>query len=202
MKKKLIVTVGITALTLLLGVVLATQMGMTNNNITKETIADYHTFDNIDEMAAKADLILIGELPNDFADAEHVVKYSEDVNPETNEKLISDYYSLREIKVDKFIKGEKKQVILAEPASMIKENGTDKLLIRDDITIAKKGVKYLFFLLKGNDIDGYFISGNIQGKINLEDKSKDEDEKTLDEKNSSLSKIKTDALKKYANEIK
>lgn len=177
-----------------------------DNDITEKYSAnkiesDYFTYKNLDELIEKSDVIVIGEVTQNFLDVKPVVKYNDKIDPQYG-KILEYFYTTRTIKIDKLIKGSEQSIIFAEDAALISENGEEKLFVSNDATIAKNGVKYLLFLKKGNSIDAYFTTGCIQGKINLEDKNKDLDEKKQDEMNSELAKLKSEAIKKYEKEIK
>jgi len=205
MKKTVyLLTSVIAVLVIIAGVILLTKSNTIEDNAltktyqTKEMMGDYHSWDNIDVLINNSDLILIGEVKGDFADAEQTINYGEFPD---GEKYPRDYYTTREVKVHKWIKGHEEHITLAEPAALIKDKGSQMLIIYENYPIAKNGVKYLFFLIKGNHSGNYYSNGLIQGKINLEEKSMDEDEKQLDERLPGLSKLKSDALIRYENEI-
>ena len=173
---------------------------ISDNEITRKfevggSMSDYVHYENASDMAKRSDLILVGKVTEDFIGAKNF-------DDRDNDSIYpSGYYTVRELKVSKFIKGYEDKVILAENAIIADYNGEQGFFTCDEaVTIAKKNVNYLFFLTKSYDDDSYFISGLWCGKINLEAKEKDLDEKKLDE-DPVIADFKAQVLKEYRDDL-
>ena len=136
--------------------------------------ANYVTYADSDEMFDKAEIVLIGMPIETFTDGEERYFDSENNEVEKDSGVkIFHRSTIRNIKVLKVIKGEwtEETIKVAEKAvTETDENGNKYISgLPEGQYIAKKNVKYIYFLTKAltKDADYYFAHFD-QGKINID----------------------------------
>lgn len=175
------------------------------NSLKYETIivqSDHVLFSSAEELENNSDIILLGSPTKNFEEEEPILNYNTEKGVPGG-KVVSSFYTPREIKIDKVLKGSVSDEIMriCEVAAFVKsEDGkTKKLYNFEENSISKKGSKYIYFLKKGS-YDLYYINSINQGKFNID--GSDEDEKAkVEDKTYQYKYLKIEVLSKYANEI-
>lgn len=72
-------------------------------------------------------------------------------------------------------------------------------LCPDDYTVMEKNKKYILFLAKDDENEGYWIKALNQGKFNID--NTDIREQKLSKENELFGQLKKDVLKKYKDEF-
>jgi len=163
------------------------------------THANYIKYGNLDELTAKADLIVIAKPYTEITNDKKYIKRFKDTND------IIDYHTISPVQVLKVIKGDKQlgnaKVSIFQRAVILDEKyeqGRNILIKPEEYTVLKDGATYLLFLAKIGD-DQYSILGLNQGKMNID--GQDKDEQDLAEGIKHYSELKNSALNKYKKEI-
>ncbi|MCM0650844.1 hypothetical protein NBE98_21035 [Clostridium swellfunianum] len=155
MSKKILRSLAISLTTLLL-----LLTGCSDKPIVVETQAKYKSYD-YNELKNYAHTIALITTTDKLTPKNSYIKYNLD-------NTISDYYSLRNIKVDKFFKNENtlpEELQIAERCVLTKNN---ELIHPKDYENMKKGNKYIVFLCDMNNQNYPIIVSLNNGKIDLE----------------------------------
>ncbi|RCX13858.1 hypothetical protein DFR58_11694 [Anaerobacterium chartisolvens] len=153
-------------------------------------------FDSIEEMESQSSLIIIGSPEKDFLSCTPTIKYDDNGRYE-------DFFTLRKIKIDKVLKGDKdfETIDVVEAAAAINNDPfkyQKDILTDEGYTPMEKGKKYLLFLKKNRN-ERNIIMGVYHGKFNLD--GQDALEKKAVEKTRHYKNLKQQALEEYKNEI-
>lgn len=162
------------------------------------TPTNHALYASAEELASKADLIVVGKTPIGFEQGQSVGKFDD-------YGMISDYYTITPFQVKKLIKGSlsSREISIIQSAAIVQSPGeTQKTLIMpEDYSPLKKNSSYILFL---KEIDGvmfpnlagkYSIMAVNQGKFNV-DKT-DLEEQKLERKGDTYTELKVKVLGKY-----
>lgn len=164
--------------------------------ISYNQMSMFKTYDSLDELTERAELIVIASPEKTFTD-EAPTFLDINGNPVDSYEQASNgnRFTKRQFKVYKVLKGDKnlKEVTVAETFAY--NESTDKIVGFEGEYIAKKNAKYLLFLIPSNYTDSYYVTCYNVGKINIDGKDPN-CEQVVD--NKMLNEIK----KEYKNEFK
>jgi hypothetical protein len=137
------------------------------------TSASFMFPDNIDDLIAKSEVIVIGKTDRSVAQAIQTI-------PRNSDGWVFGAFSEVPFKVTKVFKGDKdlKEIRLGQAAALIEEKGRSYIQAIDDYIPMEPNQKYLLFLQKGmSGTPGenlYFSTGLIFGQHNLENNKEEE----------------------------
>jgi hypothetical protein len=157
--------------------------------------SDHILYYNAEDLIKYSDLVIIGTPTKDLEQESPYTKYY-------NDYVITDFYTLRNIKINKVLKGEysDKTINALENAAIITNaNHQQELLVQEDYSVMQKGKKYLLFL-KINPKGDYSTVAINQGKFNID--NSDMEEKESSEKNKQLNELKKLVLDRFKEEVK
>ncbi len=161
-----------------------------------KTPASYVRYDTVEEIEAKADLVIIGRPMSSLSDSRPIsVLLSEQTTriPAINESIsireengaIIDRYSVVPIKVNRVLKGEieEREIKVLQAPVIVGAYGVESeyISLMEGSTPLKKNAKYILFLRKSTlpNLKGFYdIVGVMQGKYNV---SKDDGEEAEEE---------------------
>lgn len=197
-----VISIAVIAVTVTLG--LTALKGQANNDLKVITVQkDHLVYDSVKELADDVDLIILGEPINDITQDEGVINYYTGAHANPERKSISSFFTLRDIKVHKVLKGSvpDDMMKIGEGVAIVEGTNGKELLISSDYSMAQKGNKYLFFLKKGYTGD-YFIMATNQGKFNVDGKDAGEIQKYKEETDPQIFRLKKEVLETYSKDIK
>jgi hypothetical protein len=129
------------------------------------TLGDFMTIENIDELTAESELIVIGKTAKSIREVAPVL-------PKLPDGTIVAPFSVVPFKVNKVFKGDKslKEIPVGQTAAVIQENGKSYIRTFDQYMPIEPNQKYILFLQKGlpgsEGEDVYFSTGVIFGQHN------------------------------------
>lgn len=192
--KKSIVMLGIMAAALFLGFSYSNLVP--KKSVAVEVSFNHEIYENADELSKQAELIVIGHPTKDF-DEETPTVYDNSAG------RYESFFTPTSFKVQKVLKGEYDEkfiTVLQTAANADSLDGNGKVfLCPDDYTVMEKNKKYILFLAKDDENEGYWIKALNQGKFNID--NTDIREQKLSKENELFGQLKKDVLKKYKDEF-
>lgn len=158
-----------------------------------EIEANTYQFKNVEDLEEKADLIVLGEVNQDFEEYEPTI-YKNDFG------RLEQFYTIVDFTVKKVFKGETlDSVPVIENAAMVTDFGQKQLFVHDGYTTMEEGKKYLLFLKKNDFDEGYWVMSITQGKYNVD--GLDEKENAFSKTDDHYQKLKEEVLDKYKTKL-
>lgn len=231
-KKKLVLVISVTGLILFFGAWKANSVKLSShkievaNNISVEepalqlTATNHAIFASAEELASRADLIVVGKTLKEFEQNSLVYVSVADkskkrfqpnqsviVYDET--KSLLDYYTITQFEVKKVLKGSfsSKKIPVLQAGAIVPKSGQKAkyILASEGFSPLKANSSYILFLAKIDTVtfpnlaDVYSIISINQGKFNL-DKT-DDKEQAIEIKDQQYKDLKAKVLDKYKNMV-
>ena len=133
---------------------------------------DHKTYNSEQELYDDSDLVFIGMPIETFTDGEQIFfnREGQRVSKE-NSDATCDYYTVRDVQIIELIKGEaESDVIKVADMAIVKQENNEKesiIGLPTSATIAKKNVKYIYYVYKSASSDYYYVNLD-QGLINVD----------------------------------
>lgn len=189
---------------LILAVILATSVAYLSysmlykgNNLKRISTGGDHRIYASEDLIKDADIIFIGKPVKDLIDQTPTITYE-------NNGRIEDYYTERDIEIQKILKGDYKDKIISviEAAAIYNApNAKDSgILIDSGYSEMQKGKRYILFAKKIPD-GRYSLMGVNQSKFNIEGND-DKEKQWQDDKDTQFKDLKKDILAKFKDELK
>lgn len=227
-KKKLVLVTSATGLLLFFGAWKANSVKLfshkieAGNNISVEkpalqiTATNHAIFASAEELASRADLIVVGKTLKEFEQNSLVyvsiaTKSKKRFQPNQSvivydeTKSLLDYYTITQFEVKKVLKGSfsSKKISVLQAGAIVPKSGhkAKYILASEDFSPLKANSSYILFLAKIDTVtfpnlaDVYSIISINQGKFNL-DKT-DDQEQAIEIKDQQYKDLKTKVLDKY-----
>lgn len=231
-KKKLVLVTSVTALILFFGAWKANSVKLSShkieagNNISFEepalqlTATSHITFASVEELASRADLIVVGKTLKEFEQNSLVYVSVADTSKQRFQpnqsvivydetKSLLDYYTITQFEVKKVLKGSfsSKKISVLQAGAIVPKSGQKAkyILASEDFSPLKANSAYILFLAKIDTVtfpnlaDVYSIISINQGKFNL-DKT-DDKEQAIEIKDQQYKDLKAKVLDKYKNMV-
>jgi len=228
-KKKLVFVTSATGLILCFGAWKANSVKLSSlktevvNNSVEEsafqlTATNHMTFASVEELASRADLIVVGKTTKEFEQNKLVYVSVADKSKkrlQTNQSIIVydetksllNYYTITQFEVKKILKGSaaSKEIPVLQAGVMVPQSGKKAkyILASEDFSPLKANSSYILFLAKIDTVTfpnlagAYSVISINQGKFNL-DKT-DDREQTIEIKDQQYKDLKAKILDKYKN---
>lgn len=229
-KKKLVFATSATGLILFFGAWKANSVKLSSlkteavNNISIEeptvqvTATNHMIYASVEELASRADLIVVGTTTKEFEQNKLVyisvadkskkrLQSNQSVIVYDETKSLVNYYTITQFEVKKILKGSaaSKEIPVLQAGAMVPQSGQKAkyILASEDFSPLKANSAYILFLAKidavtfPNLAGVYSIISINQGKFNL-DKT-DDREQALDIKDQQYKDLKAKVLDKYKN---
>lgn len=196
------------------------------NNISVEepalqlTATTHAIFASAEELASRADLIVVGKTLKEFEQNSLVYVSVADKSKQRFQpnqsvivydetKSLLDYYTITQFEVKKFLKGSfsSKKVSVLQSGAMVPQSGRKAkyVLASDGFSPLKANSSYILFLAKIDTVtfpnlaDVYSIISINQGKFNLD--RTDDKEQAIEIKDQQYKYLKAKVLDKYKNMV-
>jgi len=164
----------------------------TNKPITQLTIQGKHVYyNNVDDLEAKADLIIVGASLKEFSEYIPTIIYNEFGRYEN-------FYTITDVKVSKVLKGQYQNNTIPVLQNAAIDKKEKIMLVDDGYSVMEKNKGYLLFLKK-SPLEGYYILGINQGKHNID--NTDNNEKETMKKDSLYKKLRQEVLVRFSDKL-
>jgi hypothetical protein len=164
----------------------------TNKPITQLTIQGKHVYyNNVDDLEAKADLIIVGASLKEFSEYIPTIIYNEFGRYEN-------FYTITDVKVSKVLKGQYQNNTIPVLQNAAIDKKEKVMLVDDGYSVMEKNKGYLLFLKK-SPLDGYYILGINQGKHNID--NTDNNEKETMKIDSLYKKLRQEVLVRFSDKL-
>lgn len=164
----------------------------TNKPITQLTIQGKHVYyNNVDDLEAKADLIIVGASLKEFSEYIPTIIYNEFGRYEN-------FYTITDVKVSKVLKGQYQNNTIPVLQNAAIDKKEKVMLVDDGYSVMEKNKGYLLFLKK-SPLEGYYILGINQGKHNID--NTDNNEKETMKIDSLYKKLRQEVLVRFSDKL-
>lgn len=127
-------------------------------------IVDRILYENIEDLKAKTELVVIGEF---LEDSKQQLVYSS--NDNFNKSVLTDAVSTNTVKIEKVLYGDCSSDTLVLSQRYGITDDTNQLVTFSDMTPMNKGDKWIFFLYFDEVSNSYWCSGDYTGRYPLPD---------------------------------
>jgi hypothetical protein len=164
----------------------------TNKPITQLTIQGKHVYyNNVDDLEAKADLIIVGASVKEFSEYTPTITYNESGRYEN-------FYTITDVKVSKVLKGQYQNNTIPVLQNAAIDKKEKIMLVDDGYSVMEKNKGYLLFLKK-SPLEGYYILGINQGKHNID--NTDNNEKETMKKDSFYKNLRQEVSVRFSDKL-